>query len=282
MAALTFVSCAEEDPVPPSADFTFVIADKAVTFTNTSADADSYVWDFDDDMTSTDMNPTHTFAAYGDYDVRLTATNTDGDNTKKQTISVVKEWPTIAIDGDFTDWADVETMYSGFGDASGSLSEAKVTSDAAGSVLYFYIKGTINADYPVIQIMVNADGDTTTGWKTPLDYASNGVEYQVEFYALDGWGGLYGWGSDAGIQDWPWVDDLTPDADLGVVESSAVIGESEMEFAIQTSVFKAPVLAADKIGIYFWMQPADWSATSGSLPAIMTDPLNDIGFFSFQ
>ncbi len=197
IAALTLVSCAEDEKPAPVPDFTFEIADKTVTFTNASTDATSYSWDFGDNTLSTDMNPVHTYLAYGDFDVRLTAKGDGGEVIKKQTISVVKDWPTITIDGNFGDWADVETLYSGYGEASGTLTEAKVTSDAAGSKIYVYLKGTINAAFPVIQIMINADGDTVTGWKTPLDYNSNGSEYQFEFYALDGWAGTYGWSSDA-------------------------------------------------------------------------------------
>ncbi len=281
IAVFTIVSCSE-DPVIPTPDFTFQIDDKTVTFTNTSADASSYSWDFDDGETSTDENPVHTYAAYGDYDVRLTATNSDGSEIKKTTISVVKEWPAIAIDGSFGDWAEVESLYSGYGEASGTLTEAKVTSDAAGSKIYIYLKGTINADFPVIQIMINADGDTVTGWKTPLDYHSNGSEYQFEFYALDSWAGTYGWSSDPGVQDWPWVNDITNDPDNGdISETSGVIAETEIEFAIETSLMKNPVVG-DEIGIYFWMQPADWSATCGSLPPIMAEPTLDVKMFSFQ
>ena len=280
IAALTIVSC-KKDPVMPSPDFTFQIDDKTVTFTNASTDASSYSWDFDDGATSTDENPVHTYAAYGDYDVRLTATNADGSEIKKITISVVKEWPVITIDGNFSDWAAVESLYSGYGDASGTLSEAKVTSDAAGSKLYIYLKGTMNAAYPVVQVMINADGDTLTGWKIP-DYHSNGAEYQFEYYVMDLWGGVYSWNSDEGVQDWPWDIDITADPDNGdITESSGVIGESEIEFVIETSLMKNPVLA-DSIGIYFWAQPEDWSVTSGALPPLFAEPLLDVKFFSFQ
>lgn len=280
IAALAFVSCSE-DPVMPSPDFTFVIADKTVTFTNTSADATSYSWDFGDQETSTDENPVHTYAAYGDYDVRLTATNADGSEIKKTTLSVVKEWPVIAIDGDFSDWADVPSLYSGYGDASGTLSEAKVTSDAAGSKLYIYLKGTMNAAYPVVQVMINADGDSLTGWKIP-DYKSCGAEYQFEYYVLDLWGGVYSWSDNPDIQDWPWEDDITADPDNGdIMESSGVVNETEIEFVIETSLMKNPVLA-DEIGIFFWAQPEDWSVTSGALPPLYAEPLADVKFFSFQ
>jgi PKD repeat protein len=285
VVVLSFVllSCNKEDTKPePTPDFTFEVDDKQVTFTNTSEDADSYSWDFDDENTSTEENPVHTYDAYGDYDVRLTATGPGGSQTKKQTISVVKEWPAISIDGDFSDWNAVESFYSGYGDASGTLTEMKVTSDAAGSKLYFYIKGTMNAAYPVIQIMIDADGDTLTGWKTPTEYASNGAEYQFEFYVTELWCGVYSWSSDPGSQDWPWVDDITTDPTNGdISESSAIIGETEIEFAIETSLMKDPVLA-DKIGIFIWAQPEDWSDTAGSLPPVRTDPLYVVKLFSFQ
>jgi PKD repeat protein len=283
IAALTFVSCGEDEKPAPVSDFTFEIDDKTVTFTNTSTNATSYSWDFGDNTLSVEKDPpAHVYDAYGDYDVRLTAMGEGGEIIKKQTISVVKEWPAIAIDGSFGDWDAVESFYSGYGDASGSLMEAKVTSDAAGSKIYVYIKGTINADFPVIQIMINADGDTITGWKTPLDYNSNGSEYQFEFYALDGWAGVYSWSTDPGIQDWPWEDDITSNPDDGdITETSGVIGGTEIEFAIETSLMKNPVVA-DEIGIYFWMQPEDWSATSGSLPPIMAEPTMDVKMFSFQ
>jgi PKD repeat protein len=280
IVALTMASCKEE-PVMPTPDFTFVISDKTVTFTNTSTDADSYSWDFGDETTSTEVNPVHTYAAYGDYDVRLTAINSDGEKINKQTLSVVKVWPAITIDGDFSDWDAVEPLYSGYGDASGTLTEAKVTTDAAGSKLYIYVKGTINSAYPVIQIMINADGNTATGWDIP-DYASNGADYQFEYYALDEWGGAYSWNPDPGVQDWPWDIDITADPENGdITESSGVINESEIEFVIETSLMKNPVVA-DQIGIYFWAQPEDWSETCGALPPLYAEPLEDVKFFSFQ
>jgi PKD repeat protein len=284
MGALTMISCSKDESKPaPKPNFTFEINDKTVTFTNTSTDATSYSWDFgDNSAVSTEMNPVHIYEAYGDYDVRLTAIGDGGQEILKQTISVVKEWPTITIDGDFSDWDAVESFYSGYGDASGTLTEAKVTSDAANSKLYIYLKGTINEDFPVVQVMINADGDTATGWKTPLDYASNGAEYQFEYYALDLWGGAYSWNSDPGVQDWPWDIDITADPDNGdITESSGVIGGTEIEFVIETSLMKNPVLAS-QIGIYFWQQPADWSVTSGALPPLMAEPLEHVKMFSFQ
>jgi len=62
----------------PDADFTYVVNGMDVTFTNASANADTYLWDFGDMMTSTLESPVHTYAAPGDYVVTLTAYDTVG------------------------------------------------------------------------------------------------------------------------------------------------------------------------------------------------------------
>jgi len=280
MLALT--SCKKEVD-PPSPDFTFEIDDKTVTFTNTSTDADSYSWDFGDASAAvTDENPVHTYDAYGDYDVRLTATNEGGDEIKKTTISVIKEWPAITIDGSFGDWADVPVHAS---NSTGTLRECKVTSDASLTKLYIYVKGQMDVDFPVIQIMINADNDATTGWLGEHSgYASDGADYQFEFYNFQTtepmWAGLYGVNPD-GDPGWPWDLWLTVDEDNGnITEYSDIVGD-EMEFIINVTDMLAPP-CGDVIGLYVWQQPADWSVTSGSLPEVEADPLTTPSTFSFQ
>jgi len=59
-----------------------------VIFTNFSQNATSYSWDFGDGETSTEASPEHTYAAAGDYEVVLTATNGGNDATYSQSISL--------------------------------------------------------------------------------------------------------------------------------------------------------------------------------------------------
>ncbi|XZF13264.1 PKD domain-containing protein [Chitinophagaceae bacterium MMS25-I14] len=64
---------------PPKAKFTFsvnCVTRKSVTFTNISDSAQTSFWDFGDGTTSSATNPPiHTYAANGDYPVKLTVTN---------------------------------------------------------------------------------------------------------------------------------------------------------------------------------------------------------------
>ena len=76
---------------PPVADFTFVVNDLTVTFTDQSYDPDgtivSWLWDFGDGNTSTAQNPVHTYASDGTYSVALTVTD-DKDATDSVTKDV--------------------------------------------------------------------------------------------------------------------------------------------------------------------------------------------------
>ncbi len=72
--------------VAPTANFTYAPssprAGQSVAFTDMSTDADgsvtAWAWDFGDGATSTQHNPSHTFAAAGTYTVGLTVTDDDG------------------------------------------------------------------------------------------------------------------------------------------------------------------------------------------------------------
>lgn len=61
----------------------------AIEFTdNSSNDPTSWIWDFGDGNTSTQQNPTHTYASAGTYTVCLTVSNSVGSNTSCMTVPV--------------------------------------------------------------------------------------------------------------------------------------------------------------------------------------------------
>ena len=87
--------------VAPTAAFTSTSPDALGTTTqftnNTSGLAPSYVWNFGDGTTSTDENPTHTYASTGTYTVILTATNDFGTDSTMGTVDILLA-PTAAFD----------------------------------------------------------------------------------------------------------------------------------------------------------------------------------------
>lgn len=73
----------------PSSSFSYTVNGQTVNFTNNSNGATSFLWNFGDGNTSTQANPSHTYAAGGVYTVTLTSTNDCGSTTSTQTVSLL-------------------------------------------------------------------------------------------------------------------------------------------------------------------------------------------------
>ncbi len=72
---------------PPIADFSFQINGPSAAFNNLSSNDDSVLWDFGDGTTSTAQNPTHAYAANGQYQVTLSASNDCGIEQITKTVN---------------------------------------------------------------------------------------------------------------------------------------------------------------------------------------------------
>lgn len=73
----------------PVAGFTSSAVSLTANFTNTSTGGTSYFWNFGDASTSTDQNPSHTYAASGTYNVMLIATNGSCADTIYQDVTIM-------------------------------------------------------------------------------------------------------------------------------------------------------------------------------------------------
>lgn len=81
------------EPVAPVAAFSYTASGLSVSFTDMSTDANnnisSYSWDFGDSNTSDSVNPQHSYAEPGSYQVSLTVTDSTGlTDTSSQTVTV--------------------------------------------------------------------------------------------------------------------------------------------------------------------------------------------------
>jgi len=69
--------------------FSQTLTNYTASFTGSSSgDSPTYAWDFGDGNTSTQQNPTHTYAANGNYSVCLVATNSCGSDTSCQNVII--------------------------------------------------------------------------------------------------------------------------------------------------------------------------------------------------
>ncbi|MEZ5461743.1 YCF48-related protein [Dokdonella sp.] len=99
---------------PPMASYDYLTTGLAVSLTDTSTDNDgsiqSWLWDFGDESTSTEQNPTHVFTVEGTYHVRLTVTDDDGDSDDSLRFIVVQPGPGGTF-GDFTEVTPLDPLF---------------------------------------------------------------------------------------------------------------------------------------------------------------------------
>ena len=82
---MTISGVGEAAPAAPVAQFSYEANDLAVSFSNASFDVNEditgYVWNFGDDTSSTETNPSHTYAEAGTYTVSLAVSDAAGNET---------------------------------------------------------------------------------------------------------------------------------------------------------------------------------------------------------
>lgn len=102
LAVLT-LSCNKEDSMPaPTADFSFTVANLAVTFKNESTNGRYFSWDFGDGSDpSTQMAPGYSYEEEGTYTVTLTVTGRDGSTTEISKDVTVVAPPNLVQGGKF-------------------------------------------------------------------------------------------------------------------------------------------------------------------------------------
>jgi len=92
--------------------------------TNSSTDADTYLWDFGDGFTTTNTNPSRTYTNPGSYTIRLAATNTAGSNTVEKYLTVeepphwiLEDSSSFSLSAGYVSWYG-PTTYNSYADSS--------------------------------------------------------------------------------------------------------------------------------------------------------------------
>lgn len=148
-------------PTKPTASFTYAAANLAVQFTDASTGgATSWAWNFGDGGqftgagTSTQQNPSYTYANDGTYTVTLTATNCQGSSVSQQAVTVSSctqsapptasfTWPTGAVTG----FPEQQQPYAG---QQVTLTDTSTNAPTQWSWNFGFAAGTSTAQNPVV------------------------------------------------------------------------------------------------------------------------------------
>jgi len=168
--SLVTVSCKKDKALPdPVAAFSYSASGNyvpvTVTFTSTSQNATSLLWNFGDGVISALPSPQHIYASAGQYTITLVATNGDGKtNTATQYLTVAKEvlpMPTVgfAFSGDVT-FAPCFATFSNTTTNAASyhwdFGDGTTSTEKTPKHLY-----AVGGTYAVVLTAANADAATT-------------------------------------------------------------------------------------------------------------------------
>lgn len=132
-----------------------------VSFANTSTGgAVSYLWNFGDNVTSTEQNPTHTYAEAGEYSVSLIITDSDGNQSEPyvQTVKVSAE-PVVLPNYSFSVQGLTVTFETDGKNPVWDITDGEVNQKIEGSsISWTYSR---SGTYPVI-LYCNDGKNTTT------------------------------------------------------------------------------------------------------------------------
>lgn len=282
MVAVLATSCKSKGDAP-KARFGYDANDLTVTFTNlSSSNALTYAWDFGDGETSTEKDPVHVYADYGDYPVKLTAKNEAGENTFTDEVSLVKR--ALILDGDFSDWEAIDAQV------------AKCVADENAKEDYFYAaKFARDNDFIYFYLeFSNSKGDDPWDTEDGLveDYAVKHVSLWLDFGDATGCN-IWWWSATSWVDfliegswedqfesatvyqcpedlnggdnaDWQWVETGI----TGAVSTCEAVAVSEGHMAIEGKIMVGmlPLQPTDVVRMGIGALAPDWDTYAGRLP----------------
>lgn len=296
MVAVLATSCKDKVQAP-SARFGYAVNDLTVTFTNLSKDAETYAWDFGDGATSTEKDPVHTYADFGDYTVKLVAKNSAGEAKYEEEINLVQR--AIAIDGNFADWAafsDTQIAHCVVTENAKHehLYDAKFARDA--EYIYFYLEFNAAQDVFIQKIyddtwttVIGTEevegyycqqfdfylncGDETTGGNSNWLWVDAAADVCIEGSWMDQFEGatVHTWPEDSYLaDDWLWVDNGIPGTTTCCEVQTLANSHYAVEGKIMIGMLPGVSLPLETLKIGVFASDAAW-AEEGILPETSID-----------
>ncbi len=253
---------------PPVAGFTSSSPDwlgETTVFTNatTGQGPISYEWDFGDDATSADANPTHVYAEAGVYTVILTATNPAGSDVQVGTVTIYGP-PVAGFTSSSPDWLGETTAFANsttgqgpisyewsFGDdatsadtdpthvyaAAGAYTVILTATNGAG---YDVVSGTVEIVQPTLDVTIAGGGAVAQDPLPPYQYGDI-----VTLTATPNTGWYFaGWSGDLGGLLNP--QSLTIDGDM--VVTATFTAEPPLTYTLDVMVVGSGTVTLDPPG----------------------------------
>ena len=146
LGLLALSSCIKQPTTSFTTDSSTYEMNETVTFTNLSTNSETYLWEFGDGETSTEMNPTHLYETYGDMTVKLTCYSKKEKKTSNYSKLITIFHPTELklVVKDYLDTPQenlsISIYISSFDYNSQTNAIATVSTDSNGEVIFPYIE----------------------------------------------------------------------------------------------------------------------------------------------
>lgn len=259
LTACSSDSGSSESATKPVADFSFTNDGSTFTFTNLSTNGTKYRWDFGDlYYISNEKDPVYTYKIGGEIRVSLTVTNEAGEESF---ITKVITAPRIIIidikvDGKFADWDDVAVTDE---NTSGNGSIQKIKIWAGGPNVNVYLEGNKKMLLELVDMYINTDGNTQTGFLHSTWSQGSGAEFLFEGPVVtNGWGAFYNHTDPNGGWGWNMI------AGSGVnLTASPIVSLNATTNAIEFSIPKSQLgTLGSSIGIAITEMTSGWAAVA--------------------
>ena len=256
-----FSSC-EKDRSEIKTDLLYEVAidGNTVTFSIKTDGVSGVKWDFGDGATSTEANPTHTYAGKGKYVPTLLA-SVNGKSAEASTVlRIAKTSPVKIDDNTFEDWLKVTKDVIPLGTSKGIFNNVKLDYDGN----YIYIYGEMagqKSDGVIFDFYIDADNSLSTGLLTAT-FTAGAFDILLEGPLLNTGMDIF-YHNSTDQNSFSFAQQSIADAyTVGTVKD----GQGTVQFEVRIARGKLKGLTGSGLRLGIQATKSDWSVTLGNAP----------------